>query len=79
MFMKYKHIVEERSYKYGPQEKYKTKEELEKYLESVRRDIVTRIVLDGYRKAVDVIQEDKTQDSITLKFLISYPVDLFQK
>ena len=73
--MKYEHVVEERDYKYGPGEKCKTKEELKDYLRLERGKMLTQISLAGFVKAVKITEEEH-DDSINLKVVISYPVDL---
>ena len=77
MFMKYEHIIEERNYKYGPNEEFKTKEELKRFLRLKRGEIITKLSLEGYFKAVEVVEEEK-KDSIRLGFIISYPTNLFE-
>ena len=74
--MKYKYVEEEREYKYGPQEVFSSLEEVKAHIRKVRNEALTNLVLAGYYKSIESITEVQEENSITLKIVIKYPVEI---
>ena len=75
--MEYKHIVEEREFKFGPGEKLKNIEEAREKVRNVRQKIITELSLARFYEALQDVKEDEEQNLIRLKFIIKVPIKLF--
>ena len=76
--MKYKHVVEEKEFKFGPKENLKSLKQAREEVRRVRCQVLTRLSLAGYSSAIEYTQEEETKDSIKLIISILYPVKLFE-
>ena len=74
--MKYEYVKEKRKYKYGPQEKCTSLEELRRFVASERNKILTELVLKGHYKAIEYFKQEEEAGGITLEISIKYPVNI---
>ena len=71
--MQYRHVVVSRKFKFGPGEEFPNLEAAKEKVAKVRNNALSKISLAGFYKAVEEITEEKTENSITLKFLLKCP------
>ena len=74
--MKYKYIKEERDYKYGPGNAFANWEEANAHVRRVRNEVLTKLSLEGFYKAIQSIKQEEGENFIKLKIVIKYPVEM---
>ena len=75
--MKYKHIIEQREYKYGPNEELKDLDAAKEYVYKVKNKVLTEFALNGYYNAINEFSQKETENSIVLTIDIKYPSQVF--
>lgn len=77
--MKYENITQEsREYKYGPGEEFESELEAMQYVSHLENQVLTNLVLAGFRTAVKELKVHKVGNAFKLTAVIKYPKQIFE-